>query len=305
MRCSRNVSDIRHNSFRSSSRSLLFCLASPFVWPYYSLFSRCASVLVGAGAGRRPALQWKGVVCCRVVSALGIAWMYFISGLAPRQTWRWPFSSCSQARWMRIGSSCVFGGTLSAETCLVHPVLEGFLTGWQLDWFPCHDRHWIYRLASPPVFLAIPRIGDHLVCRGVRGPALLPPVLLPCTAGHPAHGCSRLMLLTPKCRLLLLCFTIIPILRFGPRYVQLASGDRSWSDLALRMTAGLPHPSFEKSHNAAIGCSSGDTGRISLSGRRCRGNALSRFTTFERRLCGQAPYGIAAVRNRCRARELP
>ena len=127
----------------------------------------------------------------------------------------------------------VWGARYSAETFVVHPVREGFLR--TANWIGFHATIvagsivWLRRRFSWR-YLALVIISFAAVCAGLRFfPRyyfhVLPVILL--------MGVRGLMLLTPKCRLLLLCLTIIPILRFGPRYVQLASGDRSWSDLAL------------------------------------------------------------------------
>jgi hypothetical protein len=55
--------------------------------------------------------------------------------------------------------------------------------------------------------------------------ALLPPFVILASRG--------LILLSHRWRAALLLLLVIPLLRFGPRYVQLAMGDRSWSDLAM------------------------------------------------------------------------
>ena len=54
---------------------------------------------------------------------------------------------------------------------------------------------------------------------------LLPPVLF--------AGARGLFLLRPLWRTAVLCTVLIPVIRFGPRYAMLASGDRNWSDLSL------------------------------------------------------------------------
>jgi hypothetical protein len=41
------------------------------------------------------------------------------------------------------------------------------------------------------------------------------------------------MTLRPAYRIALLALLLVPVVRFGPRYVTLAGGDRSWSDLAM------------------------------------------------------------------------
>jgi hypothetical protein len=54
---------------------------------------------------------------------------------------------------------------------------------------------------------------------------LLPPMLF--------AGVRGLFLLSPRWRTVALLTLLIPVVRFGPRYIQLASGDRQWADLAL------------------------------------------------------------------------
>jgi hypothetical protein len=46
-------------------------------------------------------------------------------------------------------------------------------------------------------------------------------------------GTQGLLLLRPKWRVAVLILALIPVARFGPRYVTLARDDRAWSDLAL------------------------------------------------------------------------
>lgn len=46
-------------------------------------------------------------------------------------------------------------------------------------------------------------------------------------------GVRGLFLLPPRWRTAVLCTLLVPFLRFAPRYVSLASGDRNWADLAM------------------------------------------------------------------------
>jgi hypothetical protein len=127
----------------------------------------------------------------------------------------------------------VWGFRYSRDTFLTNPIREGLLR--TLNWIGFHAtlfigilvllwRRFSWRVAA---WIALGFAG---VCMGSRFfPRyyflLLVPMLI--------AGVQGLFLLRPKWRVAVLCLTIIPIVRFGPRYVMLAVGDRNWPDLAL------------------------------------------------------------------------
>lgn len=127
----------------------------------------------------------------------------------------------------------VWGIRYSRDTFVSHPFREGLLR--TLNWIGFHAtlfvgtlvllmRRFSWRVAA---WIVLAFAG---VCMGSRFfPRyyflLLVPLLI--------AGVQGLFLLQPKWRIAALCLTLIPIIRFGPRYAMLAIGDRNWPDLAL------------------------------------------------------------------------
>jgi hypothetical protein len=127
----------------------------------------------------------------------------------------------------------VWGMRYSADTFVAQPWKEGLLR--TANWAGFHAALvvgtivWLWRERSwrTAAWIALSFLA---VCAGWRFfPryyfVLLPPMLY--------AGVRGIFAMPRLWRVVTLCTILIPIARFGPRYVTLAAGDRSWSDLAL------------------------------------------------------------------------
>jgi hypothetical protein len=127
----------------------------------------------------------------------------------------------------------VWGARYSADTFITSPVQEGFLR--TANWMGFHatltigtviafSKRFSWRIAG---WMCISFIA---VCAGLR---FFPRYYFHLLPVFLVAGTQGIMLLRPKWRAVILCLALIPAARFGPRYVSLALGDRTWSDLAL------------------------------------------------------------------------
>jgi hypothetical protein len=127
----------------------------------------------------------------------------------------------------------VWGMRYSADSFIAEPWKEAFVR--TANWLGFHAALavgavvYLWRERSWRVIAWI-ALSFAAVCAGWRFfPRyyflLLPPMLF--------AGARGLVLLQPRWRALVLCTLLIPMLRFGPRYVRLAAGDWDWPDLAL------------------------------------------------------------------------
>jgi hypothetical protein len=127
----------------------------------------------------------------------------------------------------------VWGARYSADTFITSPVREGFVR--TVNWLGFHAtlaiaavvalwQRFSWRMA---LWMCVSFIA---VCAGLR---FFPRYYFQLLPVFIILGTQGLMLLRPKWRAAVLCLALIPVARFGPRYVALAGGDRNWSDLAL------------------------------------------------------------------------
>lgn len=127
----------------------------------------------------------------------------------------------------------IWGASYSADTFVVNPLREGIVR--TLNWMGFHAaivigagvwvvRRFSWRIAG---WMALSLLA---VCAGWR---FFPRYYFQLLPVFLFAGVQGLWLLRPRWRVAVLCTLLIPVARFGPRYVWLAMGDRSWSDLAL------------------------------------------------------------------------
>jgi len=131
----------------------------------------------------------------------------------------------------------IWGSRYAADSFVANPLVEGLRR--TLNWAGFHTTlvagaacYWWRERSSPARRLAVwTLLALVTVAAGWRFfPryyfALLPPMILTASRG--------LSLLTPRRRAVALVLLLIPLARFGPRYLTLASGgDPQWSDIAM------------------------------------------------------------------------
>ena len=195
---------------------------------------------------------WSGAVAgiAFLVNPKGV---FVLAACALWQFRRWPkliagFAAPNAAAvaWMAAnGSLCdywqqvwVWGRLYSSETFLSHPFREGVLrtlawAGFQAALVVAALGWWIReRNDERARFVLWTALALLSVCLGLRFfPryyfALLPPFALAAARGYAIAG---------RARVLILALLMIPLLRFGPRYISLAEGRASdWSDIALNL----------------------------------------------------------------------
>jgi hypothetical protein len=129
----------------------------------------------------------------------------------------------------------VWGSRYSADTFVAHPLREGIIR--TANWLGFHAALAIglivaFRKCAVQSWRMAAWLGISFaaVCAGLR---FFPRYYFHLLPVFLVLGAQGLMRLDRKCRALVLLTVLIPTARFGPRYVSLAKGDRSWSDLAL------------------------------------------------------------------------
>ena len=128
---------------------------------------------------------------------------------------------------LAVGCS-LLGRHLHNESCP-----RGSRSNYQLAGLPCDACDCGCRRILAAFFMAFGAMDVCVVHRGVCRPAILPEILLSASPRVYRSRHARAYVLRPKWRVAVLCLALIPVARFGPRYLALAGGDRSWSDLAL------------------------------------------------------------------------
>ncbi|HYI97320.1 MAG TPA: hypothetical protein VEX68_27525 [Bryobacteraceae bacterium] len=128
----------------------------------------------------------------------------------------------------------VWGTRYSADTFIENPWREGIIR--TLNWAGFHAAIvvgsivWLWKKFSWQ-YAAWMVIAFASVCAGLRFFPRYYFHLLPVFIFAGAQG---LPLLKPRWRVIIICsLLMIPLLRFGPRFISLATGDRDWSDLTL------------------------------------------------------------------------
>jgi hypothetical protein len=131
----------------------------------------------------------------------------------------------------------VWGSRYSADTFVASPLREGVVR--TANWLGFHAAlavGVVVALRTPAPYRARLRFSTWLaisfvaVCAGLR---FFPRYYFHLLPVFVVLGATGLMMLRPKWRALVLLTMLIPIARFGPRYVRLAEGDRQWSDIRL------------------------------------------------------------------------
>ncbi|HET8549211.1 MAG TPA: glycosyltransferase family 39 protein [Bryobacteraceae bacterium] len=123
----------------------------------------------------------------------------------------------------------VWGGVYARDTFIARPVLEaikrtgnwaGFHAALVLAAFWTRDRRlWVWAgIALLGIFPGVRFFPRYYFI-------LLPPLVMLAAA-----GCANMPRLA---RAGFLALLLVPLIRFGPRYVQLARGDRTWPDIAM------------------------------------------------------------------------
>lgn len=127
----------------------------------------------------------------------------------------------------------VWGALYSADTFIGNPLREGFVR--TANWLGFHvtlaigavvalSKRFSWRMAA---WMCISFVA---VCAGLR---FFPRYYFQLLPVFLILGTQGLLLLRPKWRVAVLFLALIPVARFGPRYVALARDDRAWSDLTL------------------------------------------------------------------------
>jgi hypothetical protein len=127
----------------------------------------------------------------------------------------------------------VWGSRYSADTFLTNPVREGVLR--TANWLGFHAalvaglwvaarKHTSWRML---LWLAI---SFAAVCAGLR---FFPRYYFHLLPVFVVLGAQGLMSMRLQCRALILLTVLIPVVRFGPRYISVVRGARDWSDLRL------------------------------------------------------------------------
>jgi hypothetical protein len=131
----------------------------------------------------------------------------------------------------------VWGSRYSADTFIASPLREGIVR--TANWLGFHAALGIgvvvaLRTSTPwrswLRFNAWLVISFAAVCAGLR---FFPRYYFHLLPVFIVLGAQGLVLLRLRWRVLVLLTVLIPIVRFGPRYVSLAQGNRQWSDLRL------------------------------------------------------------------------
>jgi len=176
-----------------------------------------------------PAVGWlaAGFLATNAVAA---GWMAATGALIPYidEVWRWGF---------------LYAGS----TFLEHPVRDGMVR--TANWAGFHavliiaaawNRNWRL-IVWAAISLAAATLGWRFFPRYFFQ-------VLPVLVIMAAHG---IVVMNKKCRLAVLALLLIPLIRFGPRYVLLATGhSQEWRDIAMdedsqaaaRLAAGIAQP---------------------------------------------------------------
>ena len=127
----------------------------------------------------------------------------------------------------------VWGSRYSAETFVANPLREGMVR--TANWLGFHAALAIGLVVALRRFPSWRMVAWLAISFGgsVCGLAIFSALLLSPPSRIHRFGRARIMSLRPKWRVLVLLTVLIPVMRFGPRYVSLARGDRDWSDLKL------------------------------------------------------------------------
>jgi hypothetical protein len=189
--------------------------------------------------------------------------------------------------WLQVWE---WGFTYSAHSFVSHPVREGVIR--TASWAGLHATIVAGALfAAPRLSRRLPFVGWLVfsLIAVAAGSRFFPRYYFQLLPVVTLLGARGLLVIPRKCAALLLLLLAIPLVRYGPNYIRLAQGDRSWRDLAMS----------EDSRRAAMELKaqahSGDT--LLVWGYRPDIYALTRMPAGTRFLDSQPLTGVLADRH--------